>query len=364
MSFLRFRNRTTNHTFIITVGFLAITFFSCNSNNNSVEKEFIKLVKTAKVIEILSVNHKYYPAIIEEAEEVNLAFRVAGPILKIHVEEGQFVTKGQLVAEMDTRDYMVQKRAVEAQVTQLQSEYKRVEELNKRKSVADNDFEKMKAGKDMAEAKLKNANDQLNDTRLYAPFSGYITKVMFDEGELVNHGTAIASLIDVSLLKAEIDVPVSMYIKKDEIINIECTQESLNGITFPLELYANNIKANNNGLYKFYLYHKPTKDSRLVPGMNISVNIEYSEFDTTILSIPIIAILEKDESNYVWVVENNIVTLRKIETNNNISYGRIGIVSGLNKDEEIVTGGLNLLTEGEFVNVVKVPSKTNIGNLL
>ena len=364
MSFLKIKNKTNYHTFIITIGFMAITLLSCNSNNDSGNKEFIKLVKTAKVVEISPINHKHYPAILEEAEEVNLAFRVAGPILKIHVKEGQFVTKGQLIAEMDDRDYMVQKTAVEAQVIQLQSEYKRVEELNKRKSVADNDYEKMKAGKEMAEAKLKNANDQLNDTRLYAPFSGYITKVMFDEGELVNHGTAIASLIDVSLLKAEIDVPVSMYIKKDEIINIECTQESLMGKIFPLELYANNIKANNNGLYKFYLYHKPTNNSRLVPGMNISVNIEYSEFDTTILSIPIIAIYDKDESSYVWVVKDNIVTARKIETNNNISDGRIGIVSGLSKDEEIITGGLKLLTEGELVNVVKAPSKTNIGNLL
>jgi RND family efflux transporter MFP subunit len=182
---------------------------------------------------------------------VNLAFRVAGPIQKIYVKEGDFVKKDQLIAEMDTRDYIMQKQAVEAQVTQLRGEYERIAELNKRKSVADNDFEKMKAGKKMAEAQLKHANDQLNDTKLYASFSGYITKVMFKNGELVNHGTPIASLIDVSMLKIEINVPASMYINKNQIIKIECTQDEIKNTSFPLTLFANNIKANNNGLYKF-----------------------------------------------------------------------------------------------------------------
>lgn len=361
-----FIEKTTIKTVVSTVTlFLGLLLFvSCGAGNGNNSTGETTLVKTAKAVELSPIKQKSFPAIIEEAEEVNLAFRVAGPIYKIHIKEGQYVNKGDLLAEMDARDYEVQKRAAEAQVTQIQSEYKRVEELKNRKSVSENDFEKMKAGKEMAEAQYKNAKDQLNDTRLYAPFSGYITEIMFENGELVNHGTPIASMVDVSLLKAEINVPASMYIQKNAITNIECTQENLPGQTFQLALYSNNIKANNNGLYKLYLYHKPQPNSKLVPGMNVSVSISYTAHETSMVSIPLTAVFEKDGNSFVWVVKDDAVSSREIKTNSLINEGKIGVVSGLSDGEVVVTGGLNLLSENEPVRVVTPQSNTNIGNLL
>jgi len=353
--------KTTIKVFVFAFALIFVT--SCSSSKND-NREHEKLVKTSVAEELSSIKEKSFPAIIEEAEEVKLAFRVAGPIYKIHVKEGQYVKKGRLIAEMDSRDYVVQKSAAEAQALQLKSEFERVEELKNRNSVSENDYEKMKAGKEMAEAKYKNTVDQLNDTKLYAPFSGYITEVMFKNGELVNHGTPIVSLVDVSLLKVVIDVPASMYIKKNAITNIECTQENIQNETFPLTLYSNNIKANNNGLYKLYLYHSPRAGSKLAPGMNVSVNISFKAYEAPIVSIPVTAIFEKNGNSFVWVVDNNVVKSRQIETNNLIANGHIGITHGLKSGEQVVTAGLHLLIENETVRVVAPKSKTNIGNLL
>lgn len=345
----------------LCMGLIMIT--SCNRNNNEVSSD-LKLVKTAEVKQIPVIMQKQFPGVIEENEEVNLAFRVAGPIKKIYVKEGDYVKKGQLIAEMDSRDYEVQKNAIEAQANQIESEYQRVEELNSRKSLADNDYEKMKAGKEMIEAKLKNADDQLKDTKLYAPFSGYITKVNFKEGELVNHGTPIASLIDVNILKVEIDVPASMFLMKDKITRIDCFQEDIPDKSFPLKLEANNIKANNNGLYRFYLQYTPSGKTKLVPGMNVSVNISYKAREKELLSIPLNAIFELDNKSYVWLVNDSIVNKQLVETCNIINNGMIGIVSGLQEDQKVVVGGLHLLNDNEVVKLVPQESKTNIGNLL
>jgi RND family efflux transporter MFP subunit len=348
----------------ITFLFFGLIIIASCSNNMNETNTSLKFVKTAKVKQIPVIMKKQFPGVIEEKEEVNLAFRVAGPIQKIYVKEGDFVKKGQIVALMDTRDYEIQQNAVEAQANQIKSEYKRVEELNSRKSVADNDYEKMKAGKEMIEAKLKNANDQLNDTKLYAPFSGYITKVNFKEGELINHGTPIATLIDVSLLKVDIDVPASILLMKDKITKIECSQEDIPDKTFPLILVANNVKANNNGLYKFYLQHKPLTKTELVPGMNVSVNISYKARENDILSIPLNAVFEEEGKSYVWIVNDSIVNKKMVETCNVIRKGEIGITNGLKENQEIVVGGLNLLKDKETVKVIPQISKTNVGNLL
>ena len=346
---------------IVFIGVLAIV--SCNRLNEN-KSDVVKLVKTSQVKQIPVVMQKHFPGVIEEKEQVSLAFRVAGPIQKIHVKEGDFVNKGQLIAEMDTRDYEIQKNAVEAQASQIQSEYSRIEELYSRKSVAENDYEKMKAGKEMIEAKLKNVNDQLNDTKLFAPFSGYIAKINFDDGELVNHGTPIATLIDVSLLKVEIDVPASILLMKDKITHIECYQENIPGKSFPLALVNQNVKANNNGLYKFYLQHKPENKSELAPGMNVSVSISYKARENDILSIPLNAVFEEDGKSYVWVVNDSVVHKQMIETCSIVQKGEIGITSGLKENQQVVVGGLNLLKDNETVKVIPPKSKTNVGNLL
>ena len=338
--------------------------YSCSLSNANNENEYIKLVKTAKAEEVKTEKIKQFPGIAEEAEEVNLAFRVAGPIQKVFVKEGDYVKKGQLIAQMDSRDYEVQKKAVETQVKQLQKEYERVAELYKRESVPENDYEKMKAGKEMAEAKLKNAIDQLKDTKLYAPMSGYITKVNFEANEMVNHGTPIATMIDVSILKVEINVPASIYINKENISAFECTQENIPDEKFKLTLYSDNIKANNNGLYKLYLYHKPEKNSKLAPGMNVSVEVKYSTSAQSKIKIPITALFEENEKTFVWLVDNNIVKKQEIKAGSSVKNGFIQIEEGLNSADEIVVAGINLLKENEKVRKVEAANKTNVGALL
>ena len=344
--------------------FVVITFYSCGSGNSGGETGYVKMVKTARAERVPLKKEMQFPGIMEADQEINLAFRVAGPILKYHVKEGDNVSKGALLVEMDPRDYEVQKLAVETQVKQLQSEYNRIKELNDRESVADNDFEKMKAGKELAEAKLKNAVDQLKDTRLYAPFSGFITKVNYDNGELIDRGMPVVTMIATNQLKVEINVPASLYLQKDQITKIEGTQEDLPGETYPLVLYADAKKANSSGLYTLYLAYNGTKDSRLTTGMNISVNVFVNSSDTSLVSIPAQALFERDGNTCVWVVVDSTVTARPVEAETLMYQGNIHVRNGLQPGEEVVTGGLNLLSEGEKVKVVQPVSKSNVGNLL
>ena len=357
------RSFFSNTAVSLFIAVFSLSLSSCGQKSAE-SNGYLKLVKTARAVEMAPNRHEQFPGTIEEVDQVNLAFRVAGPIKKIYVNEGDYVKAGQLLAEMDSRDYEVQKNAIETQVRQLSSEYERIAELKKRGSVAENDYEKMKAGKEMAEAKLKNANDQLKDTKLYAPFSGYISQVMFEEGELVNHGTPIASLINVSSLKVEISVPAELYIKKDRITNISCTQESIPDQVFPLILSGFNKKANNNGLYKLYLYYTPEGDTQLAPGMSVAVNITSAAYDTSRIHIPASAVFEKDGESYVWLVQDSLVHSTKIEVSGMIKNGKVSVLNGLNPGDEVVTGGLNLLRNKEKVRIVAPESKTNVGNLL
>lgn len=344
---------------------LALFFMACK--NNEVEnQEYIRKVKVDQVQKASAEIVKSFSGIIKEADENNLSFRVAGPILKIHVNEGDFVKKGQLIAEIDPRDYKVQAAVAQAQYNQIKSEAGRVRELHSRESVTDNDLDKAIAGEKMLAAQLKNANDQLDDTKLYAPYSGYINKLNFVEKELINTGLPMATLINVSYYKVEVDVPLSVYINRDSFTEYTCTQKRVSNQEIPLKLNGFNKKANSNQLYKLYFELDPKQEPKLAPGMNVEVDISYTNSYSSMISVPVNALFNQEGKSYVWIFNPKTSTVQKkqVKTDGITQSGQIYVVSGLKGTESIVVAGVYTLKDNEKVEIVKAATKTNIGGLL
>ena len=84
------------------------------------------MVKTETVKNYENELQVTYPGRVKAAADVDLAFRVAGPIIRIPVQVGSFVRKGEVIAEIDPRDYELQYKATEAEYKQIKSEAERV----------------------------------------------------------------------------------------------------------------------------------------------------------------------------------------------------------------------------------------------
>ena len=303
---------------------------------------------------------------IRETAEVNLAFRVAGPIQRIHVKEGDYVREGQLIAEIDPRDYEIQQSVYQAQYDQVKAEFDRLTELNNRKSVADNDYEKAVSGEKMLRMKLKNAEDQLQDTRLFAPFSGFIQSVKYEEGEMVNTGMTIATLINVKSYLVEVDLPMALFIQKDHFSDYYCTQPLVSDSEFPLRLVSYRMKANNSQLYRATFSLNPDLDPRLSPGMPVNVTIRVQNQDDQPLSIPLKALFHENGKSYVWLFESASSSVRKQEvlTGEMAGSGQIRIQSGLSETDEIVVSGINVMQDALQVERIQPASETNVGGLM
>lgn len=336
------------------------------SNNNNEPKEIIRKVKVEPVRLADSVVVKHYPGLIKEASEVNLAFRVAGPIQKILVREGSYVKEGQLVAQMDPRDYKVQLDAAQAQYEQVKAEADRVIELHNRGSVAGNDYDKAISGLKMVEAKLKNSKDQLNDTRLLAPVSGYIQKVNFLENEMIDAGMPVASLIDVSHLQVEVEIPVSLFVNRETILSYSAVQPTVSDKPFLLESMSFSKKASNNQMYKMQFRVNPASQPQLAPGMDVQVNIvQRNNGGELHACVPLSALFNEGRLTYVWVYQaDGRVNKREVISGKLTCDGRIRILSGLQIDEMVVVAGVNNLNENEYVEPLEVVSETNVGGLL
>lgn len=344
--------------------FCLVLLAGCSGNKNG-QTKIVRKVKIEPVQQADSIVVRSYPGIIREAGEVNLAFRVAGPIQKIGVKEGDYVNAGQVIAQMDTRDYEVQLAAAQAQYEQVKAEADRVIELHNRQSVAGNDYDKAVSGLKMVEAKLKNAKDQLNDTKLTAPVSGYIQKVNFVENELVDAGMPFASMINVGHYEVEVEIPVSLYANRDAIISFSAVQPTISEENFPLQLLSYSKKASNNQLYKVQLYINPASQPKLAPGMDVQVNLQIKSNTSPLTCVPLSALFNEEGKTYVWVYQSDgTVKKRKVITGKLTGDGRVRVSDGLQVNEKVVVAGVNSLNENEQVQPLAPVSETNVGGLL
>lgn len=351
------------HFYYFLLGVLVIET-ACHSDK--AVKDTTVTVKTEAVKNYQDELYITYPGKVKPASDVNLSFRIAGPILRIPAEVGAFVRKGQLIAEIDPRDYEIQFSATEAEYKQVKGEAERVIELYKRNSIPVNDYDKAVSGLQQMTAKYKAHQNALQDTRMLAPFDGYIQKKYFDVHETVSAGIPVISMIDNSYFEVEIAIPSSDYVRQQYFKAFSCTFDVFPGKTFPLEFIEITRKANLNQLYRMRLRLKPVSGVDIAAGMSVNVTIEYTPGEVTLTSVPVSALFEYEGEAAVWIYDARTgeIHRRTVKTVKFLKTGEAVIYEGLKAGEVIVSAGVHSLNEGMRVKMLKPLSKTNMGGLL
>lgn len=341
-----------------------LIFTGCNKKEIE-SGEIIRPVKTSIAQIKSSVAVHDFPGIIEANKDSKLAFRVSGTIEELYFEEGEFLKEGQVIAKIDDRDYKLQVTATKAKFDEVSAEVERIVELFKRNSVSQSDYDKAVAGRAMAEAKYQSALNQLEDTTLLAPFSGYIQNIYFDDHETISKGMPAVSMVEVSDLKVEADIPSQIYLQKDNFSSFSCSPEELPNLKLPLKLIGIRKKANMNELYKIILTMENSSSSKLAPGMIVDVKITIDSEINQIITVPVNSVFHQNEKSLVWVLNSeNRATLREIEIGDIYADGSIAVLAGLNENEIIISAGVHTLQENLKVKIMEQTSNDNVGELL
>ncbi|MCR9011061.1 efflux RND transporter periplasmic adaptor subunit [Gabonibacter chumensis] len=328
--------------------------------------EIPQLVKTAEIQKYEGESSTNYPGKIKAASDVKLAFRVAGPIIRFRAKEGEYVKKGQVLAEIDPRDYKLQFDATAAEYKQIKGESERVMELYRRKSVPVNDYDKAVAALKRITALYEAHRNALNDTKLRAPFDGYIQKKFFDAHEIVNQGLPVLSMINDNYFEIDIDIPSSDYIRRENFVSSYCVADVYPGTKIPLELLEIAQQANYNQLFKVRFRLKPEQKLNIAAGMSATVTIDFMPGKDDLALIPISALFQKDGKSYVWSYEKKEGKISKslVEIVEIQKDGMVLVQSELLPGSWIVTAGVNHLKEGQKVRQLPPVSTSNVGKLL
>ena len=356
--------QTMKQTLALIVFLCGILLFSCSQKQSN--EEVLQTVKTDTVRVFGEKPQSTFPGKVKAASEVNLSFRIAGPIAQINVDAGNYVRKGQVLAEIDARDYRTQLSATEAEYKQVKAEAERVIELYKKGSVTPNDYDKANYGLEQITAKYNAHKNALSDARLLAPFDGYIQKRFFDPNETVGAGTPVISMINAGVPEVEINIPSSEFVLRDKFESFYCTADIYPDRVFPLDLMGITQKANLNQLYTMRLKIKDNEKPLPSPGMVVLVTIQYKAGKSQWVTIPYPALFEIKGVSSVWVYhpESQTVSARPVTAYDILTNGTIIISEGLSAGEIVISAGVHALREGEKVKLLPPVSPTNAGGLL
>ncbi len=351
------------NSFVKVVIMLLLPFMvgSCKSRKEQQkEKELIMPVKAFQVGTGFSGIGKNFPARTKPGREVNLAFRVSGPLVKLNAVEGQKVTKGTLIAKVDDRDLQIELKAKKADYNFAKVELERYERLFKKQSIAGNEYDTKVAAFKVKEALYADAQNAVKDASIYAPFTGYIGEVFVENYEEIGANQPIATILDLSAIEIQFYVPESMLFDKEDIEGFEVFFENYPDKVFKAQLKEIGKIALAEGFpITIIMDAKIPKNVENVnvanaAGFTVRVSILFKkESLNDKIIIPVTAVMEPEaeEEMIVWVLDRSSMRVHKrvVELGGFGSQKTVEVVKGLKYGEWVVTAGVHSLKDGQKV---------------
>ncbi|MDL2244362.1 efflux RND transporter periplasmic adaptor subunit [Parabacteroides sp. OttesenSCG-928-J18] len=323
-----------------------VLLMSCSGNKvqeQTVEEKVKVKLETVHMQEVDQIAE--FTASVEANISNMIAPQAPARIGKLHVEVGDRVRAGQLLATMDE----TQLRQTQIQLENLETEFKRIDELYKVGGVSQSAWEGQKMALDLQKTALKNLEE---NNKLVSPISGIVTARNYDNGDMYSGAQPVYTVEQISPVKLivnvsesyftqvskgkEVDVRLDVY--EDEVFKglVNLVYPTIDPLTRTFQV---EIKLNNN-------------DQRVRPGMFARATMHFGAKEHVV--IPDQAVVKQAGSGdrYVYIYKNGKVSYDKIELGRRLD-NRYEVISGVKDGDQVVTTGQNRLTNGMEVDIVK-----------
>ncbi|UCD73785.1 MAG: efflux RND transporter periplasmic adaptor subunit [Phycisphaerales bacterium] len=317
-----------------------------------------------------------FPGLASASTEVNLSFRVGGPLISRPVNVGDEVRAGDLVARIDPRDFEVRLDLVRGHLERAkaardyaQTEYDRIARIMEQDpgatsevalDTAERQLNVAKADIRSIEASVTAAEDQLRYTELVAPFDGRVVATYVENFEDVLPKQAIVRIVDRKRIDFKISVPEGLIGYAPYVEEIAVRFDAFEGREFPAAVKEIGEEATQaTRTYPVTLIMEQPEDVEILAGMagDARITSRPPELESAGISIPATAVFSDGSSSdtFVWVCDEStgILERRKVDAKH-FSEAGLRVQSGLSAGEWIVVAGVYSAREGQRVRILDV----------
>ncbi|MGI9219880.1 MAG: efflux RND transporter periplasmic adaptor subunit [Woeseiaceae bacterium] len=294
-----------------------------------------------------------YPGVIEAIQFAELSFPVGGRVAEIAVASGHMIGAGDVIATLDQRDFQSRVTAAQAAFRNAEEQFQRAARLAAEDAIAANVLEQREQQRDVARAELDVAEKALEESILRAPFSGYIAQIAVRSNTVVSAGQMVASLTGQQGAEVKIDVSASVMARWQAVENAEAhvVVDAWGDVPMKATFRSANLIADSvSQTYAVKFGFEREGDLIALPGMPATVVLtapQDTATSSTRISVPLTAVLSDGVDKYVWVVDDETMTVLKREVTVAEGVGESIIVTeGLEGHETIAIAGASFLGDG------------------
>jgi RND family efflux transporter MFP subunit len=338
-------------------------------------------VRVAEVNTVRAGNSVRYSANIVPYAQVDLSFKSGGYVKSIrqvkgtdgrirNIDAGDWVTKDTVLALVDQQDYANKLEQAKAQLERAQAEYEkaklswdRTDALYASKSATKPDYDSAKAQLDSTAASVTSAKAQIGDAQialgycsLRAPFDSWVVDRSVDVGALVGPATKGFTVADTKSMKAVFGVPDisirNVKLGQTMVITTDAVSGEFKGRVTSISPAADP----KSRVYSVEVTIQNPHNA-LKSGMIASLAVGGEELANPVLAVPLSSVIRNSAGSGFAVMlavgsgDTLSTRLRPVELGE--AYGNvIGITSGLNAGDKVVTTGVTLVKDGDTVRVI------------
>ena len=336
---------------ILLIAALAFAAVSCGSNNSpkSVSAAPAAVMPNVEVTQALArfvPQESTYASTIQAYAVNNIMPQQGGRIRKINVEVGDYVQKGQVLAEMDR----LQMEQLELQIQNDELEYQRLKSLYKEGGVSQSDFETAELGYKVRRTNYENVKE---NTVLRSPISGFVTARNFDAGDMFSMSAPLFVVQQVVPVKLLVGISESEYTKVKKGDSVKLTVDAIPGRSFQGKverLYPTVDAATHTFKVEVSV---PNTDKVLRPGMYARVTVSFGDLHHVVVPDQAVVRMEGTGQRFVYVLNtDSTVTFVPVTLGRHIG-SEYEITEGLQEGQQVVVKGQSTLKDGVKVNVLK-----------
>ena len=374
----------TTHTRIARYAFLAAVAFAlpllAGCGEPEAEKSIIRPVRAIQVADVEGLRRRGFPGRASATQEIDLAFRVDGPLITRPVNVGDEVAAGDVVARIDPRDFEVDLRNVKSQLAEAraraeraESDYRRLLNIFKTDPGATSEaaIDQAREQRDGATANVEaltasvaSAQDALDDTTLKAPFDGVVVTTYVENFQNVRAKAPIVRILDNSHIEMVVNVPEDVISLASRVETVTLQFDAFAGREFTGTIKEIGREASQTTrTFPITLIMEQPEDIRILPGMAGTARANKvdlpEERQRGGLAVPPGAIFTPDieTQSHVWIItpsegDLGVLERRPVKTGDMARHG-VMVTEGLSAGEWIVTAGVHSVEEGQTVRILK-----------
>lgn len=361
-------NIKASHSAILVLLFAVLS--GCNTDTKTEhpaateDSQKIRPVKLITVGDMAHKNIQHFPATLSANKEVAISFQVPGKLVKFDVKPGDEVSKGDLLASVDDRDFTSQLDMSAADHRLAQVQFNRINNLYKKKLISQAEYDSASAQLKATGAALRLAKDKVSDSHVYAPFSGQIAATFVENHQYIQPQQTLLLLQDTDILNVVIQVPANtLHAIQYENVNLDYrptvsigTGETARSFPITYKQHSTQASPGTQSYEIVYTMDNP-EDMTLYAGMGATVSIDFNQAlkktDAKLsYLVPLSAVMPNDATGLheVWIYDqtNSTVSPRQVEVGE-IMGNSIQISGDITATDVIAATGLSNLTTGTQV---------------